>query len=87
MDETVDKTVRRTVDGVISVTSPTVISGGWLNTQSRPIANAQPATPVGAHHLAVKDTSGDTKTMQYIADTSGAHGPVAHELAARGPLR
>ena len=63
-----DKTVRRTVDGVISVTSSTVISDGWLNIQSRPIANALLATPVGTYHLAAKDTSGDTKAMRYIAD-------------------
>ena len=63
-----DKAVRRTVDGVISVTSSTVISDGWLNIQSRPIANALLATPVGTYHLAAKDTSGDTKAMRYIAD-------------------
>lgn len=67
-DQALDLRVTASIEGIIAKTGSTVISDGWTSCANRPIINALMDTPVGAKHLCSTDTSGEIKSMEYIAE-------------------
>ena len=51
----------------------TLVSDGWTDANGKPLINVLLVSPGGEQFLEAIDTSGDTKSMQYIADNVGKH--------------
>ena len=45
----------------------TLTSDGWSSVQNKPLLNALVVVPAGAEFVQASDTSGETKSSQYIA--------------------
>ena len=50
-----------------------LVSDGWTDANGKPLINVLLVSPAGEQFLEAIDTSGNTKNMQYIADTVGKH--------------
>ena len=51
----------------------TLVSDGWADSNGKPLINALLVSPGGEQFLEAIDTSGDTKSMDYIAGQLGEH--------------
>lgn len=46
----------------------TLTSDGWTSVQNRPLLNALAVVPAGAEFIKAIDTSGETKSAEFIAE-------------------
>jgi hypothetical protein len=51
----------------------TLVSDGWTDANKRPLLNVLLVCPEGEIFIEAIDTSGDTKSMEYVADKLGKH--------------
>jgi len=57
----------------VELTGATLVSDGWSDMNRRPLINVLEVTPKGEFFHQSIDTSGDKKTMEYIAEKVGKH--------------
>ena len=68
LDKELDSNARQLVDKGGKMHGLLFLSDGWESVQTRPIINAIAASPYGQYVVEALDTSGETKSMQFIAD-------------------